>query len=357
MSQYRHLEELVQGRNARHRATPPPPMNQGQELRSRVPSTLDTLQTSYSPAEPHNAQKRAKRRVKAKKQSVAMSDRLVSFDPRRADRMRDCGGLVEVYSCASCEHEKGIRANHCGDRFCETCARKRADELHRQWVSVLESYQAGGLQASPRYGYLLTLTWLNLKILRDRTVMSRQVRKMIHHQVWEQFGGICGGIQSWEVTWGKRHTFHPHVHILVYFDREIPQHFLSDIPKHPELAPIWKRITRDSDQVDIRRFDGNYREIFKYVTKTDHLLSMPLDMLEQLAAWLKGMRTIVRFGELLGMKANEEESAQESRINAPCELCACTVVKIEKQKYCHTTGEYLVIETDYSEVLPNPLRE
>lgn len=361
MSQYRHASEHSQGKKAGTGVPAPYGKDQRQKNRGERSSTLDTLQTSSSNVEPSQDEKRQKQRENAKKASRKVAWIVAHYDQKRAQRIEKCTVRYARYACGACGTEKQIRAFRCGDRLCPVCARIRSSKLVSRWEGALVAYEAGEITGSPRYPYLLTLTLRNGTTLPAREGMQKQYRKLIAHSVWDQFGGVLGALCAVEVTRGKgrKRTFHPHMHALVYFDRPIPETFLSSTSenktgngngKHSELSPIWKQITGDSHIIHLVPFFGSPSEVLKYVTKVEEFEKFPPDMFSHLMDWLKGMRASSTLGELYNMRTAKDD--QKENAMEPC-LCGSNIVLcslhvyskgvyVEKGKYYMTTdGEIL----------------
>lgn len=300
-----------------------------EQPRKRV-STLDTVQTSDLRESGSNHENRLKRTEKAKKASRKVAWSIGKYDEKRGIRMEKCSSRIVQYSCASCGDEKQTRAFRCGDRLCPVCARIRSSKLVSRWESILVRYEAGDLTGgSPRYPYLLTLTWKNGTTLPIRKGMQSQYKRFIRDAVWDLYGGIKGALCAVEVKRGKGNsrTFHPHMHVLIYLDRPLPSEMLrsgsgiktnNSNGNHNVLSPIWREITGNSHIVDLVPYTGAPSEVLKYVCKPGEFESMSPAMLSHLMDWLRGMRAISTMGELYNMKTAKDDTDE-----SPTDACSC----------------------------------
>ena len=276
-----------------------------------------------------------------KKKTQSLAFRIGKFHTGRAERMHACSSHLTRRTCAACGKER-FHADRCGDRLCPTCARIRSAKMVDKYAPALAEYGIG------KHAYLLTLTYTNSEHLPDRKRLAADFRALKRNVFWRQFGGIAGGAYSIEVTFNeKTRQFHPHLHVLLYTMEPIPT-FVDKKGNerwqiegvNQAVSDLWREITGGSYIVDGRAFDGRCEELMKYVTTIEEVDRMPDRQLEELCAWMKGMRTFTTFGGLYGMKF--PESDPEPKHDAACE-CGCTVHEELRLEYNARLGVYVPV--------------
>ena len=299
--------------SAGERDEPPPSGPSIPAIDGAVSSLLDTLQTSES----RDAGNPLKRRETRKKASDALANKVHQFDPRRGQRMRECGAVLHRDVCKGCGTEKFRLVRRCMDRFCPSCASKRSGELAERYAGRVNKVMTG------RYGYHLVLTVKNTKELPDYTLFIALMKRMRKHEFWERFGGIIGGLYSVEVTKKRGGTWHPHFHVLMFTREPLP--VLPDgqwtIAFNQAVSDVWRELTGgESYIVRGEQYDGRAVEMVKYLAKPSDVAAMAVDDIEALFRWTRGKRMVQTFGELFGV-ADEE---QAERGPCGCEACGGT---------------------------------
>jgi hypothetical protein len=202
----------------------------------------------------------------------------------RLERFKCCGGgCVVEFSPSLGKHR--VRANYCGDRFCEPCVKARSLRVRK---SLLEWTQGETVR-------FLTLT-LRGTDQPLQAVLSRLLSCFVKLREWKFWqSGVRAGAAVVEITrGGKGDHWHVHLHALL-IGQWIDQRQLSD---------AWKKVTGDSSIVDIRPIRSNkdgVEYIAKYATKgwTWAILENPEWLLECIIA-LRGRRLFLTFGEWYG---------------------------------------------------------
>jgi hypothetical protein len=273
-----------------------------------------------------------------------MSYRIAEFDPKRAARMYKCHYEIYRNSCASCGgNESWHHDQRCGDKFCANCAKINSGELLNRYEPILNAF------GKERYGYLLTLTYLNADHLRERNTIAKNMRALLARALWREFGGIAGGIYSVEVTFPNG-QYHPHVHALIYTDKPIPT--FKDrkgvvrwhVPFNQAVSDAWREITGDSYIVDGRAFNGCYAEVLKYVSKMHELENIPDHQLREFALWSKGMHSVATFGGVRGLVIDPEPREEKG----PCP-CGCTVEETVALR-CDEKRGYVPVWHDHNDL-------
>jgi hypothetical protein len=137
--------------------------------------------------------------------------------------------------------------------------------------------------------------WLHGEHAADK-LLKKNRKKMSRAEVLDLHGsrGQHGGAAILEVKWSKKGGWHPHLHIIA------EGHWVAD----SALSAEWKRITGDSDIIDIRPLSdakGAAYYLGKYVKKgsNDEIWTNPAAANEWLTA-IKGVRTAATFGAWRG---------------------------------------------------------
>lgn len=303
---------------------------------------LDTLQTSCH-VEGRGSLHDQRLRKEANEQLAAV---FRAFDSKRADRLERCAYKVYARGCVTCGTLEYRRSFLCGDRFCPICARKRSTMLLERYKPIVEAETSGF------FGHMLTLTYKNDPVLRDRKLISKHIRNLLRRKLWNRYGGIAGGLYSVEVTLGEG-GWHPHVHMLIFTRRPVASYIDQKwlIELNQEVSDAWLYITGDSYIVRGVCWDGDLREIVKYVTKSPEVL--PTDKLRELAAWSRAMRSVSAFGCFYG-KTVSEDIEQEEDAATTCKGCGGHSFRYIEYTYSSRLSVYVrgeVKDMTHSEVL------
>lgn len=255
----------------------------------------------------------------------------------RAYRMRECATILNNKICPECGKSYISSANLCRDRFCPTCAWRLSVRRFANMCEVLDhinnvdQYTAG----------FLTLTIENCKPSELRMTIDKMAedfnRLMCRPAVKKN---IIGWARSLEVTANvKRHTFHPHFHIILLFDKEIDEgqynaFFKQAWQKAARLpySPItdFRLITRPKHDTG-GKGSQMYKavlETFKYAVKSKDLLDMPIGMFRSMVNALDGVRMIGYGGLIRKVRAqlnkDEEKEIDEGEEDALLrDKCEC----------------------------------
>lgn len=198
-------------------------------------------------------------------------------------RLNDCGHFKTVFCCEGCGGQKHI-FQKCGIRMCPKCEKYRWYRQKKRLKPLFESMK------NPK---LLTLTWQghtdNYKEKRARC--DKDVRNFI--RVFKMNGLLC-----YEVV-PKKDGYYIHAHLI------IDSKFIAI----KRISEKWKKITKTSYRVDIRRITNsiaiNY--VLKYTTKVNIKIS-----LDDYAYLFYKSRFLTRFGKFYNMKINIKERFENS---------------------------------------------
>jgi hypothetical protein len=202
----------------------------------------------------------------------------------RLDRFCHCGNdsVIEV-SPDGQRHR--VRANYCGDRWCDPCTRARAASLAKR--------------LSDRCRQRRTL-FVTLTIRRDdkdliprRRRLLKSFEKLRRHKDFRS--RVSGGAACTQITRGKKGDhWHVHLHALVHADRLA----------NGVLARMWQRATGDSFVVKVRAVgdaDKDARYISRYASKgCERDVVLDPDALVEAIVALRGARMLCTWGTWYG---------------------------------------------------------
>ncbi len=202
----------------------------------------------------------------------------------RLERFKCCGGgCVVEFSPSLGKHR--VRANYCGDRFCEPCVKARSLKVRK---SLLEWTKGQRVR-------FLTLTLL-ASDQPLQAVLSRLLSCFVKLREWKFWKtGVKAGAAVVEVTRGEKGDhWHVHLHALL----------IGSFLDQRQLSDAWFKVTGDSKIVHIFSEQDHERGVSyvaKYATKgwTREVLEKPEWLLECIIA-LRGRRLFLTFGEWYG---------------------------------------------------------
>lgn len=226
------------------------------------------------------------------------------------DNLGGCGNYLVFHQYDNKSVRLG-KASFCKKHFlCQLCAIRRGCKQVESHVKKLESLQAQNSNLRP---FLLTYTVCNGEDLKERfdhlngsmKRLMQKRRNTLKKGTPSEFGQALGGVYSYEFT--KSSTgWHPHVHMIILLEPDHQIDFpLQGAPKKHSpgewsllspkekkiekqkwikfnlskkdsgLSREWKKITGDSDIVDLRPIEGDpamgFVEVFKYALKFSEL--------------------------------------------------------------------------------------
>ncbi len=217
-------------------------------------------------------------------------------------RIKECCNVLRFRQQVTGE-TRLVKAQFCKyDKFCLACATRRS-------IKMIQRFEAGIIEhnLANKNWYHITLTIRHNKNQSLKNVMSKlrtskeilaqrfRNSKRTTHKTKSFMHNFQGMISSIEVTYGKNWR-HPHIHMLVCGDIEVPTEYSKAFgtTSNRQLSKERYKITKDSYSVGIRKIDvnkGNYSrrgigEVFKYAVKFSKL-SIP-----QLAELIEFQKTI-----------------------------------------------------------------
>lgn len=253
----------------------------------------------------------------AKKHSLSVANYLEEHETlfKEHEQLRYCGSLLVFrhffpYLTLPAQY-KLIGGCSCKMHLlCALCALRRSAKLVRIYEEKLKTVLSENQKLIP---VLLTLTIKNGSDLKERTEhLAKSYLKMIESRRRAKngsrdktaFSHIAGGFGGIEVKLGVGSgLWHPHMHLLCLVDSSLD---LSSFAQQISLE--WKKITKDSHNIDLRKIDNSTNEsllksiceVSRYVLKYSEM-----EISDQVHAFkiLRTSRLIRSFGLLHGVKA------------------------------------------------------
>lgn len=215
-----------------------------------------------------------------------------TFNHRKS--VQECGNWLHFIATKDFSKKKLFSANFCNDRFCPTCAWRKA---HKDAEMVATMMTA--IKEEKDYDYLfLTLTVPNVK----GSYLKRTITKMNHDfgvmTRRKRFAFIQGYMRKLEVTYNwQRDDYHPHFHVVIAVKKD---YFTNDdYMDHEEWLHEWRKVTGNSKitQVNVEKVkDKNNSsailEIAKYSAK-DEDYTRNLNVFSTFYKALKGRQLMV----------------------------------------------------------------
>jgi len=267
------------------------------------------LKNEVSPGfdEIDNLPSRLARYEVAKNRSLVMTDYLMSIgETALADRIRSCCDWLLFHHYYTVGKVRLARANMCKKALLEPlCAIRRGSKQLKAYLDRFKAIKArrGEIQAS-----MVTFTVKNGQDLLERyehllkclKVLSQRRRNSARKRVKSEWRKVLGDVGSFEVTYSKKHGWHPHCHFIVLHEEKINQSALSR---------EWKEISKDSFIVDVTAIqhpdepERDFVEVFKYNLKFS---SLPPDKNYEAFKILSGRRLIQSHGLFFNVQVPED---------------------------------------------------
>ena len=255
-------------------------------------SSLDKLEqlrkSSQSTAE------KLRKRARSKYVSTLLTQRLIELNSPNKER------YIKSLSCATIlTHSNGkITSKYCGSRWCMVCNKIRTGKYINLYAPILEKWTKT---------YLVTLTLPNCAadlIGTTLKFMGKTIRAIT--DVFRKRSITFRAVRKLEITYNEvTDSYHPHYHFIVEGESQansLKSEWLKRVP------------TAVDDAQDVSEFDGNLKEIFKYVTKlfskekeTKEYKKVNLKSLDIILRSLHGKRTLQNYGFTLSEDISEEE--------------------------------------------------
>lgn len=214
----------------------------------------------------------------------------------RTDRIKSCCNVLRFINYWN--DTKLVKWNFCKyDKICIACATRRSIKMIQHFIQGIEKHN---LQDKHWYHIVLTirhkksdtLNHLIERLMKHKLQLTQSVRnsKRTSQSKTNFFSQFQGTVSSIEVTHGKNWR-HPHLHLLVCWDIDIPVEFSSKLQtlSNRELQKERFKLTGDSFCVAMRKLDVTkdhfdrqwIAEVFKYAVKFS---SLELPQLAELIA-------------------------------------------------------------------------
>lgn len=299
-----------------------------------------------------------------REEAQRVAEKMHIISEGRAQRMKECGTLLDVVYCNDCDSYSVRSANLCRDRFCPVCNWRLSlqryvnmntlfTELYMAYPDIVVSF--------------VTLTVKSCKVDELSTTMDR-MSKAWHNLLCRRplKRIIKGTAKSVEVTYNeKTKEFHPHYHILIAWEspdkriaetnsKEFIANWLSCCLKNNLVANI-KAQNAKSVFGEVIDFNGEQKpsmaravaEVFKYAFKSKQLDDMPLTIFRKFAQEFSGKR-LVSFTGIIAeyakvMKIDTEKVDADETITI-CNHCGS--VNLDKMLYEWSFGESAYIRKD-----------
>ena len=265
---------------------------------------------------------RISRLSECKQHSQQMAEYLTELTHRASDnhakvlrkilaRLKGCANYLLFHNYYTIDQIRLAKVTTCQmPLLCAFCSRSKAGKMLEKYLERFKLLISENPSLKPA---LLTMTITHSKEseLMERFLhLSNSWKKyQSQRRDWKKkgwgFNELCkvdGAVFRYEVTNKHGNGWHPHLHSLVLLNNWIDQ---------KQIVKEWKKITGDSDIVDIRRIKGktddelikSFQEVFKYTLKFSE---MTLADTFQAYETLKGKRLQGSFGSFWGVKIPEE---------------------------------------------------
>lgn len=248
-----------------------------------------------------------KKRARSKFITTLLTKKLINLNSPNKGR------YIKSLSCANTiTHADGkITSQYCGSRWCMVCNRIRTGKYINTYAPILEKWNKS---------YLVTLTVPNCtadELSNTIDLMNKTVRRIT--DMFRKRKLTFRAVRKLEVTYNdKRNNYHPHFHFVVEGEEQSSLLLSEWLKRLPDTTFIAQ---------DIREFDGDLREMFKYVTKlfsrdkeTGKYKEVNVKALDIILRTLHGRKTFQNYGFKLEQEISEEEEMQLSESTPEGEL-------------------------------------
>lgn len=305
-----------------------------------------------------------KKTAEMKQKSLIVSEKMKKINFKRGLRMEHCADTIHFYKCPNCGKYEITNMERCRDRMCPLCNWILARQRLINMVEVLNK-----IGEEDKYNFFfLTLTIRNVKpkeIDEALKCMAKAWDKMMKRRIVKE--NLKGWARSTEITYNEiTHTVHPHYHVILVYDKNF-----KDILDGAYFKPTWKetlQITYDpvidfrpirakaenNDNEEQAKIYGAVLETFKYSTKSNDLINMPLKEFTELVNGISNKR-MVSFGGIIKKTRKElniiDEEAEEQEELKQTKTCECGA---EMLLY---TAEWATASSGYKETFKEAYRK
>lgn len=294
-----------------------------------------------------------------KKEAQKMAEKMTSIKALegRGLRMAECSTRIEYTYCQECGSLHIAKTNLCRDRLCPVCSwRLSLQRIGEMMASLNVMYQEAG---RPIQAALLTLTVRNCRTADLGPTIDQmmagwgRLRRLAVFKRW-----VYAWARSIEVTEGTGGTFHPHIHVLVFwqagYDKEITQRTWSELWKKScrmEYTPIVDiRSAYCKDEQGGDTWDKLIKataEATKYAVKPNMAISMSDTALEALAKAISGRRLLAYGGAITGARkalgySDADEAVDVSDTAIECPKCGSMATVQIAYWWAQASGSYIL---------------
>ena len=175
---------------------------------------------------------------------------------KQYERAKDCSIFLSF-------EDGKVKTRLCRTRICVYCNNIRTANLINGYDSEL------GNKINQGKAYFITLTRKNVKaeflratIKKMNSDLANMVRVFNEKRKWN-----ISGIRAQETTYNhKRNDYHPHIHIIAYFDNEAPENWEKLFLKEWETRHNSGEVNKKGQNIKPAT-RGSLKELFKYVSK------------------------------------------------------------------------------------------
>jgi hypothetical protein len=285
------------------------------------------------------------------KSKSLLAKRIDRIDSKLASKMSACGHMVYEYRpiCGHPTKSRLFSSRHCRHRICPICARVRSMKLLHHFVPAIKKY----VEENHLHPYFVTFTLKNTPALPDPKLLKRLYYNVLRQKFFEDYG-LDGWFKNREVVIGKgSRQWHVHDHAFMLFRRPIPLIKSGARAGHAQksvnqaLSDCWRKVTGGvSYIVDIKRFDGNYIELVKYMTKSAAYFNDK--ELAEFLKWQKNQPSLFRGGSLRGnpkinaaIEESENLDKEDDTRKIVCKTCGETRVMKWLYRWQESIGQYV----------------
>ncbi|WP_187871618.1 protein rep [Helicobacter pylori] len=270
---------------------------------------------------------------KAKTKSLLIAGKYLSFNPTKAQKIKECGDYLEFMlkknEETGEEKRKLYRMNSCHDRFCSLCNdRKRLKRSKLFFDALCE------LNASQDLRYIsLTLTIKNCELKQLRATikdMNKAYFKMSRTKRYKN--AILGSMRVLEYTINhEENTIHPHFHVALAVDPSYYDKKLDKYIKQKTWREMWKKALKVDylPQVNVKDFKPKNHEsknqeatpeeaysaavceFFKYTQKDTDIAPLNDEDFQELTNQLRNLRVINCAGIFKGVLQDKLKEAEQ----------------------------------------------
>lgn len=202
-----------------------------------------------------------------------------------------------------------LKGTYCSNKACQVCSRIRTARLIDAYEMPIKE-----LSEDSNGSDFVTLTIKNCKAenLKDEVKKMIKIFTLINRKLRERYGLDTWGVRQLECTYNKTfNEYHPHFHIVC--PKNMGNIFVDEWLKHNPIS--------DRKGQNIKNFDGNFKELFKYATKIvdvqkkdsyeidpitgKKVININLKALDTILQAFTGVRITQSFGALSKIKVDE----------------------------------------------------